>query len=89
MAFHPLRPTLLSVSGSRHFEASEEEDVESEDDSDSDSGDGEGEEVADSTTSAARNVRRCQRRQPTTRDASVKLWDFGCEGLLDRGLDDG
>ncbi|KAF9233382.1 hypothetical protein BU15DRAFT_90379 [Melanogaster broomeanus] len=71
VAFHPLQPVLLSVSGSRHFDDAGEQSVSSaSEDSDSDSSDG-----SDSDVAVVRKLRR--RPQPSVRDASIKMWDFG------------
>ncbi|KAI9511442.1 WD40 repeat-like protein [Russula earlei] len=63
VAFHPVRPLLLSVSGSRHFD-----DIESE-----------GEESAEETSrgdGGTRVVRlgHCHRPRPKIRDNSLRLW---------------
>lgn len=69
VGFHPLRPLLLSVSGSRHFTAGSDEgsDVSSDESEENDEGEPPLEPL----------VRRpIQRPTPTVRDASAKLWDF-------------
>lgn len=58
--FHPYRPTLLSVSGSRHFTDPNESQLT--DDSDLDSED-----------DTRRTVRTTQ---PVTFDSSINVWDF-------------
>lgn len=76
VAFHPLEPLLLSVSGSRHFD-----DVgrmaSAEGDSESDS------ELSDGSREKVGVVRRMRERpQPSVHDASIKTWDFrGPEGM--------
>ncbi|EIW56334.1 uncharacterized protein TRAVEDRAFT_170197 [Trametes versicolor FP-101664 SS1] len=76
VAFHPLRPLLLSVSGARHFEdpASASGDRS---DSDDDMEDAEivGASSAKSGEPPGVTVSR-QRPQPIALDASVKLWSF-------------
>ena len=69
VSFHPLRPLLLSVSGSRHFTEDDEDDVSSED-----SESGEEEEPPASPKLLVR--RRRERPTPEVKDASVKLWSF-------------
>ncbi|KAI0048834.1 hypothetical protein FA95DRAFT_1678043 [Auriscalpium vulgare] len=86
VAFHPLRPLLLSVSGSRHFDLnkasrhpSPSTASSSSSDSGSDAGDEErGEAGAGSQgEGTGRRVRVPRRRvQPVARDASCRLWDF-------------
>ncbi|KAJ7087901.1 WD40-repeat-containing domain protein [Mycena belliarum] len=70
VAFHPSRPQLLTVSGSRHFHSSPpEESGSSEDEFD------EGRDQCDGTFQAG--VRRAAvRPAPVPLDASVTLWDF-------------
>lgn len=71
VGFHPLRPLLLSVSGSRHFAAGSDEGSDASSDSD------ESEEIDEGEPPLASPVRRpIQRPTPTVRDASAKLWDF-------------
>ncbi|KAJ6526821.1 hypothetical protein B0H19DRAFT_1197105 [Mycena capillaripes] len=66
VSFHPTRPALLSVSGSRHFHTREEEAADSSSDDESEDGE-----------EALRNVRRpVARSTPVPLDASMKLWDF-------------
>ncbi|KAJ6483554.1 hypothetical protein C8R47DRAFT_1132560 [Mycena vitilis] len=61
VSFHPTRPALLSVSGSRHFHTEEESSSDEDEESDG----------------APRNVRRsASRPTPVALDASIKLWDF-------------
>ncbi|KAI0698794.1 WD40-repeat-containing domain protein [Earliella scabrosa] len=80
VAFHPLRPLLLSVSGSRHFDVSDTPTSSSSESSGSGSED-ENSKVGTAEPSAVRRkvngLRRSRvRPQPVTMDASVKLWDF-------------
>ncbi|KAJ7929633.1 WD40-repeat-containing domain protein [Mycena leptocephala] len=66
VSFHPTRPALLSVSGSRHFHTREAEDC-----TDSSSDDDE------EDPEILRNVRRSVTRPtPVPLDASMKLWVF-------------
>ncbi|KAF8797613.1 hypothetical protein BYT27DRAFT_7125292 [Phlegmacium glaucopus] len=65
--FHPLMPSLLSGSGSRHF-------LEDDDDDDS-SSDEESTPINNQAT-----VRRRKRPRPVTVDPSIKIWDFGPSG---------
>ncbi|GJE98645.1 WD40 repeat domain-containing protein [Phanerochaete sordida] len=70
VGFHPYKPLLLSVSGSRHYVEGGDSDSEesSEDESGSD------DEVS---TDVQINVRRPRERpSPSVRDASFKIWDF-------------
>ncbi|KAG6815582.1 hypothetical protein H0H93_009413, partial [Arthromyces matolae] len=67
VAFNPIHPTLLSVSGSRHFESPESESS----DSDSDSSDENEEE--DGFPPKTRTVRKSQ---PRSFDSSIKTWSF-------------
>lgn len=76
IAFHPLEPCLLSVSGSRCFDevaptASGPGDSDS--DSDSESSDESREDVVH---------RLKERPRPSVRDASIKMWDFGSPGAM-------
>lgn len=86
VTFHPLLPVLLSVSGSRHFDAEasphvsftgSEGNAHSDSDSASDSGEGEGAHCWQRPCGVIE--RRRARPQPTVRDASIKLWDLGVE----------
>ncbi|KAI9058651.1 hypothetical protein FKP32DRAFT_1581045 [Trametes sanguinea] len=79
VAFHPLRPLLLSVSGSRHFDASTSGQRSEESSSDSDDEIIEL-EASDANAAKPRNTMSSvtiprKRPQPVTLDASVKLWD--------------
>jgi len=67
VAFHPVYPLLLSVSGSRHF-----------DDIDSESSDSSvlGEETSRGVTRAVIGTHR-HRPQPWVRDKTLRLWDVG------------
>ncbi|KAH9886664.1 WD40-repeat-containing domain protein [Cubamyces lactineus] len=79
VAFHPIRPLLLSVSGSRNFDTSSGDVSESS----SSNSDDELVEVADIGASSEKLRRPSpvtisrKRPQPVALDASVKLWDFG------------
>ena len=64
VGFHPLRPVLLSASGSRNF------DYDSKSESEEDSGE---EETLDQNK---RLYWKRRRDGPIAKDASVKLWDF-------------
>ncbi|KAG6831120.1 hypothetical protein H0H87_006145, partial [Tephrocybe sp. NHM501043] len=64
VAFHPLQPTLLSVSGSRHFES----------DNESESSGAEVEETEDMAPQP--RVIRHKKLVPITLDASIKTWSF-------------
>lgn len=57
-AFHPLRSNLISVSGSRHFNHDDLEDMSS----------------SDSDSSSARAIKCTRDRYLTSRDMSIKLW---------------
>ncbi|KAJ6531415.1 WD40-repeat-containing domain protein [Mycena vulgaris] len=65
VSFHPTKPQLLSVSGSRHFPPPADE---------SGSGSSGDEENGDTPQSVRRNAAR---PTPVPLDASVKFWDFG------------
>ncbi|KAF8550970.1 hypothetical protein OG21DRAFT_1418815 [Imleria badia] len=76
VAFHPLEPRLLSVSGSRHFDEVALT-ASSTGGSDSDS------ESSDESTENVDMVRRLKERpQPSVRDASTKMWDFKGHGAM-------
>ncbi|KAI0067581.1 WD40 repeat-like protein [Artomyces pyxidatus] len=75
VAFHPLQPLLLSVSGSRHFDLNEERPTQP----------GDLEELGSSTSESDESdeekeekfvKRQRRRRQPATRDSSYRLWRF-------------
>lgn len=68
--FHPLRPLILSVSGSRHFDPTSSVDRDALESSDSDDSDS-----SDVRTGQVTRVRDTS--LPIPRDATVKLWDFG------------
>ncbi|KZT03232.1 uncharacterized protein LAESUDRAFT_705126 [Laetiporus sulphureus 93-53] len=72
VAFHPLRPMLLSVSGSRHFDR-----ISSNADGGLESSPSSSDE--DTAINRRNSVVKISRRrpQPMTVDASVKLWCFG------------
>ncbi|KAI0712713.1 WD40-repeat-containing domain protein [Cerioporus squamosus] len=81
VAFHPLRPLLLSVSGSRHFERSEspmnDSSEESEDGhEDENSQSDEEAPPRDQAKSTIITINR-QRLRPKSQDSSIKLWGFG------------
>ncbi|KAJ3521072.1 hypothetical protein NM688_g9070 [Phlebia brevispora] len=70
VAFHPLRPLVLSVSGSRHFDTADSEDLSEEDGSDSDQ---------DGERSASPRVPvriKPKSSAPVPQDTTAKLWDF-------------
>ncbi|KAI6098887.1 hypothetical protein EDD16DRAFT_1498137 [Pisolithus croceorrhizus] len=86
--FHPLKPVLLSISGSRHFDAvaspnisftGSEGNAYSDSDSDLNSDEGEREGAQHWQRPSGVIVRPRARPQPTVRDASIKLWDLGFE----------
>ncbi|KAF4622533.1 hypothetical protein D9613_009184 [Agrocybe pediades] len=65
VAFHPLKPSLLSASGSRHFTEIGQ----------SDSSGTESDE--ESALSRAKQAQRSTKRpQPVTFDSTIKMWDF-------------
>ncbi len=74
VSFHPLHPLLLSASGSRHFEegagtASEYSDSDTESESD--------DEVQLRIQTKCVPIRRSRMRPaPSTRDSSIKIWNF-------------
>lgn len=71
VAFHPLRPFLLSVSGSRHF------DINSDINDQSSSSEEDEEEDQDPFEAKRTVVRKSrQRRQSSVRDSVIKLWNF-------------
>ena len=74
VGFHPLRPLMLSVSGSRHYHEGNGSDSSSSDSESTSSSDGE-----DNTGSGAEETlirRPRQRPAPGVKEASIKLWDF-------------
>ncbi|PCH43277.1 hypothetical protein WOLCODRAFT_103329 [Wolfiporia cocos MD-104 SS10] len=83
VAFHPLRPCLLSVSGSRHFDARYEnmaqdgDPVSSSSDSEDDDGDGSASQdaIATGRRDSLVKINRAH-PQPVAFDASVKVWNF-------------
>ncbi|EPS99976.1 hypothetical protein FOMPIDRAFT_1030645 [Fomitopsis schrenkii] len=86
--FHPLRPLLLSVSGSRHFDRSPpttfNETGSSIPDSDS-SDDGDDHDAGESGAPRRKQaVVRISRKnpQPVAYDCSAKLWDFDSRGVV-------
>lgn len=62
VAFHPVKPFMLTASGSRHFF-----------DSDSES---ESDESSRRSPASDQNVKRSHWTQPVTLDSSIKVWDF-------------
>ncbi|KAF7378144.1 Telomerase Cajal body protein 1 [Mycena sanguinolenta] len=68
VSFHPTHPTLLSVSGSRHFHTESES-------SSSDDSNEEGEKPNNERRRAIR--RSIVRRGPVALDSSMKVWDLG------------
>lgn len=88
VTFHPLQPVLLSVSGSRHFDAvatpnisstGSEGSAYSDSDSALTSDEGDGKRAQHCQRPHGVIERPRSRPQPTVRDASVKLWDLGFE----------
>ncbi|OBZ74690.1 Telomerase Cajal body protein 1 [Grifola frondosa] len=76
VAFHPVQATLLSISGSRHFEPEVPEPTSSSDSSSSASSD-ENEDRLSRHNRKRISVRmNRQRSQPFATDASIKLWNF-------------
>jgi hypothetical protein len=67
VAFHPLQPLLLSVSGSRHFGTADERPGDEESDSESGS-------VSSKEEPMISKSRK--RLQPSVADSSVRLWGF-------------
>ncbi|KAH9929327.1 uncharacterized protein B0H18DRAFT_873993, partial [Fomitopsis serialis] len=92
VSFHPLRPVLLSVSGSRHFDGSPlatHASFSSSSDSESDGEDYQTAEGYNSTNRKTKVVRiRRKGPQPTTHDSSVKLWDFDSRVGMNRSTID-
>jgi len=80
VSFHPLRPVLLSVSGSRHFDgnpAATHTSLSSSSDSESDDQDYRTTEGCNTINQKTRVVRiRRKGPQPTAHDSSAKLWNF-------------
>lgn len=69
-SFHPLHPLLLSVSGSRHFDH-----LPPDSPSGTSSSGSSGEE--DESAQKTHVVRKSRaRKQPETKDDSIRLWDF-------------
>ncbi|KAM5541025.1 hypothetical protein V8D89_005336 [Ganoderma adspersum] len=83
VAFHPLRPLLLSVSGSRHFDHG---DVASGVSSDSSTSDSEGDLEGETECPPSLGTYAVKRRH-----ATIKLWGFGREagsgGQLEEGVE--
>ncbi|TFK81326.1 WD40 repeat-like protein [Polyporus arcularius HHB13444] len=81
VAFHPLRPLLLSVSGSRHFDRSNQSAGHSSEESEDEEEDeiiacDEDAPPSDHAKPTRITISR-QRLQPTSQDSSVRLWGFG------------
>ena len=79
VAFHPLRPVLLSVSGSRHFETTEKTSADSSTVSaseDETEGDDESIEESEALHRPCVITRTREQRRPIAMDTSIKLWDF-------------
>ncbi|KAI0944727.1 hypothetical protein AcW1_002366 [Taiwanofungus camphoratus] len=78
-AFHPLRPMLLSVSGSRHFHkhrpSSTCRSESSTTESGSEYGDSDNDESGDCKNNSVAKISR-ERPQPLTLDSTVKLWNW-------------
>ena len=78
VAFHPIHPLLLTVSGSRHFD---DQALSSESEDSCSDCEGEGQHT--------QNVKSPRKPQPVTKDSSLKIWSFGsgivdgADGLLD------
>lgn len=72
VAFHPLRSTLISASGSRHFHP-EHNDVETSSESDES---GEDDEAGRARKTGMNVRKRINRPHPVTLDSSIKLWNF-------------
>ncbi|KAG6834479.1 hypothetical protein H0H93_009412, partial [Arthromyces matolae] len=70
VAFNPIHPTLLSVSGSRHFESPESESSDSSSSSDDD------EEVEEEKEGLPPKTRTIRKSQPRSFDSSIKTWSF-------------
>ncbi|GLB44392.1 putative WD40 repeat-like protein [Lyophyllum shimeji] len=75
VGFHPLRPVLLSASGSRHFDIGEASESSESEDSDTEIEEAAPEDVPRPRTGRIRL--RCP--HPVTLDASIKLWSFDSE----------
>jgi hypothetical protein len=81
VSFHPLQPSVLSVSGSRHWGTSdtsgEEADLgacsSSASDSDSDS------DSSSDSEDTSPSVTPFRHRGPSTQDATIKFWSFSAE----------
>ncbi|KAA1476466.1 WD40 repeat-like protein [Dentipellis sp. KUC8613] len=80
VAFHPLRPLLLSGSGSRHFSlGDDDEDPSERRDVLHDSNPSSGEDSDASGDEGRKDIfvkRRLRRPEPHVQDSSVELWDF-------------
>ncbi|KAH7907131.1 hypothetical protein BJ138DRAFT_534543 [Hygrophoropsis aurantiaca] len=73
VGFHPLRPFLISASGSRDFDGGNEDSSSSSSDSE-DEGANEGGKEANRVKLIMKKSRH--KLQPSVRDASIKLWSF-------------
>lgn len=80
VGFHPLRPLLLSVAGSRHFSAPSNGSDSSESSQESESDDN----IEDEPGIQQAVKRSPQKLQPIPRDSSIKLWNFWSESLVQR-----
>jgi len=82
VAFHPVQPVLLSVSGSRHFP-----DVPCSFDSSDSSPEGDDDRSVSSGTITNAIFRSRVRPYPVTRDASIHLWRFN--GPVGKAIQEG
>jgi len=80
VGFHPLRPWLLSVSGSRHFEnlsdGSDSSDASSLDDKICIGNSANAGMALDRQTKGTTVTRKRRAPQPVTLDGSISVWDF-------------
>ena len=89
VAFHPLRPLLLSVSGSRHFDHADAASGVSSGSSTSDSEGAVDEHTEGPLSSGSHAVKRRRNKpQPLALDTTIKLWDFG-QGTTSGGQERG
>ncbi|GBE86827.1 hypothetical protein SCP_1000690 [Sparassis crispa] len=86
VVFHPLRPYLLSVSGSRHFDGARDSHSHESDESSSSDSESDGEEEGDGSTEGTPRTGKNAivkmsrvRPQPRTFDSSAKLWNLTVE----------
>ncbi|KAI0799743.1 WD40-repeat-containing domain protein [Irpex lacteus] len=79
VAFHPFKPLLLSVSGSRHFdEAPNRDQVDAHSESSNDSNVSSEEDESVEEPQRTTFIKRSRMKPaPLVRDASAKLWSFG------------